>query len=267
MFLDRIVRKKREEIAEKSAKIPQSALERLAAQTAPARDLLAALRQPGLGVIAEIKRASPSRGPIRPDLDAAALALQYEEGGAAAISVLTDEPHFGARPGDLEAVRTAVSVPVLRKDFILSEYQLWESRAMGADAVLLIVAALETELLPRLIDLAMKLGICPLVEVHTADEVDVAVACGAQAIGINNRDLATFRVELETTRRLRPLIPPGPAVVSESGIVSPRDAALVGQWGVDAVLVGEALVASQDPAGFLRSLRASASGFPARGEA
>lgn len=205
-------------------------------------------------MIAEIKRASPSKGPIRPDLDAQALARGYETGGCSALSVLTDGPHFGALEGDLPAARAAVSIPVLRKDFLISEYQLWESRALGADAVLLIVAALERQTLRRLISLAVELGMCPLVEVHAEDEVEAAVEAGARVIGINNRDLRTFRVDLETTQRLRTMIPPEIAVISESGISGPSEAAVVRSWGVDAVLVGEALVRSADPAALIRSL-------------
>lgn len=254
MYLEAILEHKQREVAERSAQLPLGALMRRAESAGPPRDFLSALRRPGLGVIAEVKRASPSRGPIRPDLDAPALAARYESGGCAALSVLTDQRHFGARPEDLQQVRAAVSVPVLRKDFILDQYQLWESRAMGADALLLIVAALDRRVLARLVELAGGLGMLPMVEVHTAEEVEIALDCGASVVGINNRDLRTFRVEIETTRRLRPLIPPEVAVVSESGIAGPREAGLVREWGADAVLVGEALVTSEDPAGLVRAM-------------
>jgi indole-3-glycerol phosphate synthase len=171
VFLSRILEAKRREVEERSARQSLAELRLLAADAPPPRDFAAALRRPGLGVIGEVKRTSPSRGPIRPDLDPVALAREYEAGGCAAVSVLTDAPFFGALQGDLESARAAVSVPVLRKDFLLSEYQLHEARAMGADAVLLIVAALEAEELSALIGLAGDLGICPLVEVHTEDEV------------------------------------------------------------------------------------------------
>lgn len=257
-FLSRILETKRRETEKRSAQRPLGELRRQA-ETAPApRDFLGAVQQPGLGVIAEIKRASPSRGPLRPELDAPALAREYEAGGCAAISVLTDSGYFGALPGDLPSVRGAVSVPVLRKDFHLSEYQLWEARAEGADAVLVIVAAMDRSSLARLIELARELGMCPLVEVHTAEEVAVAIDCGASVVGINNRDLSSFRVDLETTRRLRPLIPSWIPVVAESGIRGPEDARRVRDWGVDAVLVGESLVCSEDPRGLVRLLGSSA---------
>lgn len=254
MFLSKILEAKRREVEERSARAPLGELERLVARAPGPRDFGAALRPAGLAVIAEIKRASPSRGPIRTDLDAPALARQYEAGGCAAISVLTDEPFFGARPDDLGSVRAAVSVPVLRKDFLLSEYQLWESRAMGADAVLLIVAALGEDELSALIRLSRELGMTPLVEVHTEEEARTALECGATVVGINNRDLVTFKVDLETTRRLRPLVPPGVTVVAESGIGGPHEAALVREWGADAVLAGEALVAAGDPARLIQAM-------------
>lgn len=255
MFLDVILADKQREVAEREAVRPLDVLERMAASANPCRDFQHALQKPGLSVIAEIKRASPSRGPIRPDLNALALAMEYEAGGCAVISVLTDGPHFGARDGDLPGARAAVSIPVLRKDFLTCEYQLWESRALGADAVLLIVAALERHALRRLISLSEKLGMCPLVEVHRQDEVEAAVDAGARVFGINNRDLHSFRVDLETTRRLRPMIPPGGVTISESGILGPAEAALVRSWGADAVLVGEALVSSPNPGDLIREMR------------
>jgi indole-3-glycerol phosphate synthase len=254
VFLDAILASKRTEVAERRQSHPLGVLEAIAEHANQPRNFLGAIRAPGLSVIAEIKRASPSKGPIRPDLDPPALAREYEAGGCSAISVLTDGLHFGAREGDLRAASGAVSVPVLRKDFLIDEYQLWESRAMGADAVLLIVAAMNRQNLRRLVTLSGELGMCPLVEVHAEAEVEGALDAGAQLIGINNRDLRTFRVDLETTRRLKPLIPPTVAVVSESGIAGARDAALVRSWGVDAVLVGEALVSSGNPANLIEAL-------------
>lgn len=229
-------------------------LERAVAGAPAARNFAAALARPGLSVIAEIKRASPSRGPIRPELDAPALARSYEAGGCAAISVLTDAVHFGAREDDLQVVRGALSVPVLRKEFVVADYQLFESRAMGADAVLLIVAALGASALRRMIGIAAGLGLAALVEVHDEREVDTAIVCGASIIGINNRDLTTFQVDLSTTARLAQLIPAGILKVSESGISSPRSAAEMYAAGVDAVLVGEALVTSPDPERSVRAL-------------
>lgn len=254
MVLDAILDAKRLETEERAAARPLSVVREAALGADAPRDFLAALRGAGFGVIAEVKRASPSKGAICPELDAATLARQYERGGAAAISVLTDGPYFGARAGDLESARGAVAIPVLRKDFVLTEYQLFESRAMGADAVLLIVAALGERELPRLLESATALGMCPLVEVHSPLEVGLAVECGAEVIGINNRDLATFEVDLETTRRLIRLIPSHVTVVSESGIAGRSDAELVKSWGADAVLVGEALVRSGDPTSAIREL-------------
>lgn len=262
MFLERILESKRIEVAERAVQTSLETLKRRAAEAPDPRELVAALRRPGLGVIAEVKRASPSKGPLRPDLDAPALARLYEEGGCTAISVLTDGPHFGARPDDLPAVRGAVSVPVLRKDFLIADYQLWEARAMGADAVLLIVAALDLETLARFIGVAGGLGMTALVEVHTAEEVKVALECGARVVGINNRDLHSFRVDLEVTRRLRPLVPAGVAVVAESGISGPADAAALRELGVDAVLVGEALVTAEDPAAMVRAISSGAGRAP-----
>ena len=254
MFLDTILADKRREVDENRRVRPQAALEPEVAGMGPCRDFQRAIRKPGLSVIAEIKRASPSKGPIRPDLDPQALARDYEGGGCAALSVLTDGPHFGALEGDLPAARAAVSIPVLRKDFLTCEYQIWESRVLGADAVLLIVAAMEPPTLRSLISLSAELGMCPLVEVHAEQEVEAAVDAGARVIGINNRDLRSFRVDLETTHRLRSMIPPEIAVIGESGISGPSEAALVRSWGVDAVLVGEALVRSDAPAGLIRHL-------------
>lgn len=254
MFLDVILADKKKEVAEKLHARPLAALERMAANVDPPRDFLKALQRPGLSVIAEIKRRSPSKGPLRPDLIPESVATAYERGGCAALSVLTDGPHFGAHDGDLPSARASVSIPVLRKDFLLCEYQVWESRVLGADAVLLIVAALDGQTLRTLINLAGELGICPLVEVHGEDEVEVAVTAGARVIGINNRDLHSFKVDLQTTCRLRPMIPPGVIVISESGISGAGEAALVRSWGVDAVLVGEALVTSANPAELIRSI-------------
>jgi indole-3-glycerol phosphate synthase len=254
LFLERILSSKRHEIEVRTAEVPLSLVLQRAVEAASPRDFLAAVQQPGLGVIAEVKRASPSRGLLKPDLDAPALARRYDEGGCIAVSVLTDSPFFGARPDDLASVRSTVGVPVLRKDFVVSDYQIWESRAMGADAVLLIVAALPQQDLEHLLAIAGAAGLCPLVEVHTAAEVGIALECGATLLGINNRDLHSFRVDLETTHRLRDLVPPQIAVVSESGIAGPAEAALVRGWGVDAVLVGEALVTCQEPENLLRAL-------------
>ena len=221
----------------------------------PARDFVAALKAPGLSVIAEIKRASPSRGPIDPDLDPPALAAAYEHGGAACISVLTEPRHFLGSLDDLLRVSEAVRVPVLRKDFVVDPVQIWESRAMGADAVLLIVAALDDQTLIDLLAETHLAGMEALVEVHNENEVDRAVAAGVRVIGVNNRDLGSFEVDLGTAERLATQIDREAATVAESGIWSPADARRMQAAGYDAVLVGESLVRAADPAALLTGLR------------
>lgn len=224
-----------------------------ARRAAPARDLAAALSGPGLAVIAEVKRRSPSRGPIDPDLDPAALAAAYERGGAAAVSVLTEPDHFGGSLADLAAVRDAVAVPVLRKDFVLHPAQVWQARAAGADAVLLITAVLDDALLAVLLEAAGEAGLTALVEVHTPDEARRAAGAGAEVIGVNNRDLGTFEVDPATAERIRPLL--GDAVaVAESGVSGPALAARMAAAGYDAILVGEAAVRAPDPAAFVAGL-------------
>jgi indole-3-glycerol phosphate synthase len=215
-----------------------------------------ALRSSGeIRLIAEIKRRSPSRGDLCLDLDAAKLAKRYEEAGAAAISVLTDDYFFGGSLMDLYEARFTAWLPVLRKDFILDKVQIWQiAGERGADAMLLIVAALTDRNLRELLHEAKRYGIDCLVEVHSEIEVETAVRAGAEIIGINNRDLNTFEVDLKTTERLRKLIPEGRIVVSESGIHSRADVEWLQGLGVDAILVGEALVTSPDPAAKIREL-------------
>ena len=254
MILDEILANKRAELAERKQTEPESALARRAAAAAPAGDFQAALAGPNLAVIAEVKRASPARGPLRIDMDAPAMAARYAEAGAAAISVLTDERYFQGSDQDLVAVRAAVGVPVLRKDFVVDAYQVYEARALGADAVLLIVRALESRLLRELAILAGELGMAALVEVHTPEELDTAAEIGATLIGINNRDLTRMTVDLSTTERLLARVPAGATVVSESGIRGAQDVRHLQTLGVDAVLVGEALVTADDPAERLRDL-------------
>jgi indole-3-glycerol phosphate synthase len=257
VILDEILRHKRAEVAERRARQPQAALERLAARTPEPRDFVAAVRGPDVRLIAEVKRRSPARGDLDPGLDPARLAREYVAAGASAVSVLTDGRFFSGSDGDLRAVRAAVGVPLLRKDFLLDPYQVWEARALGADAVLLIVRALDDEALGALGELAGRLGMAALFEVHAVEEVARALAAGARLVGINNRDLGTLGVDLGTTFRLRPLVPSGVVVVSESGI---RDGGAVRELrriGVDAVLVGEALVTAADRAGLVRDLVAA----------
>ncbi len=233
----------------------EAALRERAAAAPAARDFAGALRRDGLAVIAEIKRRSPSAGPIDEGLDPAARASAYAAGGAAALSVLTERDHFGGSLDDLAAARGAVALPVLRKDFVVHPAQVWQARAHGADAVLLIVAILDDAALAQLLATAADAGMAALVEVHTAGEADRAVAHGARIIGVNNRDLSTFSVDLATAERLRPALPDDVVAVAESGVSDPRGAARMAAAGYDAILVGEALVRSADPASTVRGLR------------
>ncbi len=228
--------------------------ERAAIRTS-ARDFAAALAAPGLQVIAEIKRRSPSAGPIAPDLDAAAQAKEYVAGGAAAISVLTEPDHFDGSLADLEAVRAAVDVPVLRKDFTVDAVQIWEAAAAGADAVLLIVAILDDADLGALLETARRAGVAALVEAHTLGEVDRALRSGASIIGVNNRDLTTFVTDLATAETAAGSLTETSLTVAESGVSDPAGAARMAAAGYDAILVGEAAVRADDPAQFIASLR------------
>jgi indole-3-glycerol phosphate synthase len=256
-ILDDIVRDKREELQRRRATVAQSVLETRCRSLAAARDFEEALRPVAGGVrlIAEVKKASPSRGVLKADLDPVALATTYAGHGADALSILTDEKYFQGSLADLQAVRAAVDVPLLRKDFTLEEYQLWEARAAGADAVLLIVAILDPPLLRDLLQAAKGVGLAALVECHTAPELEVALGAGARTIGINNRDLRTFETRLETTLALLPKIPPGPIVVSESGFFTAEDVRRVAVAGAHAVLVGEGLVRAADVGAKVRELR------------
>ena len=212
-----------------------------------------------LSLIAEVKRASPSAGVIAADFDPVEIARRYEAAGANAISVLTDERFFQGQLDDLVRVREAVDLPVLRKDFVLEDVQIYEAAASGADAILLIVAALRQEELERLLDVAATCQLDALVEVHTLEEMDRALATDAQIIGINNRDLTTFRVDLATTEALSEQVPPGVLLVSESGLRTAEDSRRVRACGVDAILVGEALMRSTDVMKHAAELRLSAS--------
>jgi indole-3-glycerol phosphate synthase len=231
----------------------EAALRRQAAASPPARDLAAALGGSGLSVIAEVKRRSPSKGVIAPMLDPGILASAYAAGGASAISVLTEPAHFGGSLGDLAAARAAVTLPVLRKDFVVHPAQVWESRAAQADAVLLIAAILDDAALADLLQTVRTAGLAALVEVHTEDEARRARDAGARIVGVNNRDLATFSVDLGTAERLRPAL--GDVVaVAESGVSTPEAAHRMAAAGYDAVLVGEAAVRAEDPARFVAGL-------------
>ena len=253
-ILDEILSWKRVEVARRMRALPLAAVMDAAAAAPAPRDFCAALRQPGVSLIAEVKRASPSKGVIRADVDPAALARAYEAGGAAAISVLTDERFFQGSLADLGAARDAVTLPVLRKDFVIDAYQVYEARAAGADAVLLIAAALVDDALQALHVLARELGMAALVEVHDAAELARAMAIDPRVIGVNNRDLRTFRVDLETTAQLRARVPSGVVLVAESGIRGPEDVARLASIGADAMLVGEALVRAPVPGDKARAL-------------
>ncbi len=252
--LEQILAHKRAELDRRRREVPEDRLAAQAASAPPPRDFEAALAGAGLRVVAEVKAASPSAGVLRDGLDPAGLARAYARGGACALSVLTDLRFFRGAPAHLQAARAATELPVLRKDFTLHPYHVYEARAMGADAVLLIAAALPHEELAALVRLARHLGMAALVEVHTEEEVDRALAAGARVVGINNRDLNTFHVDLGTTLRLRPRIPDSVQVVSESGIETAEDVRRLWGAGVRAVLVGSSLVRSPDPQAKLREL-------------
>jgi indole-3-glycerol phosphate synthase len=245
-ILDKIVDHKRRELIECKQARPLKALETKARAAPPPRETVAALRTPGVSLIAEIKRASPSKGLLHPDLDPAEWARTYVEGGAAAISVLTDQRFFQGSLDDLCLVRQAVDVPVLRKDFVIEPYQVYEARAAGADLILLIVAILCDQDLTTLYRLVRDLGMSALIEVHDERELARALAVGPRIVGINNRDLHTFTVDLGTTERLQDLVPDDVVLVSESGVHTRSDVERLAALGADAMLVGESLVKAQD---------------------
>lgn len=245
--LEEILAGVRADLAEREARVDLDQLKAQAARQTAALDPLPLLRSSGVSVIAEVKRSSPSKGSLADISDPAGLASDYEAGGAAAISVLTEQRRFGGTLDDLRAVRAAVDTPVLRKDFIVTSYQLWEARAYGADLALLIVAALEQNALVSLIERAESIGLTPLVEAHTADEVARAADAGARIIGINARDLKTLDVDYTTFERLSPTVPDGVVKIAESGVRGPHDVIELARAGADAVLVGETLVTGKDP--------------------
>ena len=260
-ILDTIIAAKRREVRAREQDIPRQQLMAQAARAPRACSLAAALRpaqataagKPRL--IAEIKRRSPSAGAIVENLDVATTVQAYEQAGAAAISVLTDEQFFGGSLADLAAARAATARPILRKDFTVNTYQIFEARAGGADAILVIVAATEEADIAEYVECAEGLGMDTIVEVHTSDELKVAQRAGAKIIGINNRDLQSFRVDLATTAQLTAMVPPETIIVSESGIHTAADVRKVYESGADAILVGEALLAKRvDPATKIREL-------------
>jgi indole-3-glycerol phosphate synthase len=255
--LDPIIASTREQLAQRRATVPDAALEQAAAARDDFRPFAHALAAgPGLSLIAEHKRRSPSAGVIRDDLQLEDVVGAYERGGAAAISVLTETTSFGGSLDDLKRARAVTSLPVLRKDFIVDPYQLLEAVAAGADAILLIVAALTPHELAALHHQATELQLAALVEVHDAQELDIAAGAGAEIIGINNRDLTTLQVDTRTTFALAPLAPPGATVVAESGFSSRAELDELAGAGVDGVLIGEALMRAGDIEAACRELAA-----------
>jgi len=256
-ILSRLVAEARRDMHRRSALVSQDQLEQWIRDYTP-KDFVGALRGPGLAVIAEMKQRTPSQGIISDDYRPFELARAYEEGGAAAISVLTHMAGFGGRPEHVQEARQATSLPILRKDFITDPFEVGEARAAGADAILLIVGALAPSDLRRLIAVSKSRGLAALVEVHDAEQTRVALDAGAEIIGVNHRDLRTFAIDLGLTARLRPLIPKEVALVAESGVRSSADAQRLREAGADAVLVGESLMRAADPAAVIAELRSGA---------
>jgi indole-3-glycerol phosphate synthase len=245
--LDEIIAGVRIDLAEREGGTPLADLKEAARRAPDALDPMPAFRAAGVGVIAEVKRSSPSKGALAPITDPAALAANYQSGGAATISVLTEGRRFGGSLADLVSVRAAVDIPVLCKDFIVTSYQLWEARAAGADLALLVVAALTQNELEALLDRAISIGLTPLVEVHDEEEVDRALAAGATLIGVNARNLKTLDVDRDTFARLAPRIPDDVVRVAESGVRGAHDVFEYAKQGAHVVLVGETLVTGKDP--------------------
>lgn len=245
--LDEIIADVREQVEARQQRVPLQELKDRAAEAAPVRDAYSVLRRAGVGVIAEIKRSSPSAGALAEIPDAAALAGEYEAGGARCISVLTEPRYFGGSLEDLSAVRASVDVPVLRKDFVISSYQVHEARAYGADLVLLIVAALEQNVLIGLRERIESLGMTALIEVHNEEEADRALEAGARVIGVNARNLRTMEVDRSVFERVAPGLPNNVVKIAESGVRGPHDLIRYAAAGADAVLVGEGLVRQKSP--------------------
>ena len=255
--LDQIIAGVREDLAARQRLVSLDQLKEQVSSTPLARDLMAAFTGPDVAIIAEVKRSSPSKGKLSDIADPAELAYIYASGGAAVVSVLTEERRFGGSLKDLDDVRAKISIPILRKDFMVTPYQIWESRAHGADVILLIVAALNQDSLIELLSCADSLGMQTLVEVHTEEEVDRALGIGAKMIGINSRNLKTLEVDRQVFPRLAAGISPEIIKVAESGVSGPAEVAEYAKAGADAVLVGEALVTSADPRLLLANLIAA----------
>ncbi|MGO8671490.1 MAG: indole-3-glycerol phosphate synthase TrpC [Capsulimonadaceae bacterium] len=254
--LDTILAHKRTEVDARRAVVPLAEVKARAKDAPPARPFATALHRPSTALIAEVKKASPSAGVIRADFDPVSIAREYESSGAACLSVLTDERFFQGHDNYLGAIRSTVRLPLLRKDFTVDEYQVYEARAIGADAILLIAAALDPDEVADLHGIAHSVGLDILVEVHNEMEMEVATGCGAYLIGINSRDLHTFVTDLATVERLAPLAPPGVTLVAESGIKTPADVARVSAAGAHAILVGESLMRQPDIASAVLQLMA-----------
>jgi indole-3-glycerol phosphate synthase len=254
MFLQKILAHKKQEIAERKALLPLSELKRRLEETPLPLDFERAIRSRRGALIAEVKRSSPSRGRIRKDFDPVGIARVYAENGAAAVSVLTDQRFFEGHDSFLRQVRTSVPIPLLRKDFIIDPYQVYETRFLGGDAILFIARSLDSGLLGEFLGISSELELSSLVEIHDEADLEKALSAGARMIGINNRDLSTFSTDLETSIRLAPLLPKEVAVISESGIRSRGDIERLMAVGVHGFLVGETLMVARDMAGKIREL-------------
>ncbi len=256
-FLKLIVEHKKQEVAEAEKKLPENELRAKAETPAARRPFIKKLQEPGpagVNIIAEVKRASPSKGSICPELDPAVLAGEYEAGGAAAVSVLTEQKYFKGSIDDLKKARQATSLPVLRKDFLITPYQVYESAVIGADAILLIVRILSKTQLKDLLGLSKELGLDALVEINSEDEVEAASESGARLIGINNRNLKSFETDIKTAMRLKSLLAPDQIAVAASGISARNDIEKNLEFGIHNFLIGESLVRAEDTKAFLRSL-------------
>ena len=264
--LDEILEGVRADLTARQRAVPLDSLKEAAGKAPAARNVVAAFKGGDVTVIAEVKRASPSKGALAAIADPASLAMDYEAGGARVISVLTEPRRFGGSLDDLAAVREAVQVPILRKDFVVSSYQLWEARAYGADMVLLIVAALEQNALVSLVERALSIDLVPLVEVHTETELDRALDAGARVLGVNARNLATLEVDRGVFGRLAPRVPEGVIKIAESVIRGPHDLLAYAAAGADAVLVGESLVTGKDPRSAVADLVTAGSHPALRGD-
>jgi len=260
MILDQIVAAKRQEIASLKKITPLANMQKAVGDLPPTRAFRQAINHRPCAIIAEVKRSSPSKGRIRDDFDPVQIASIYQEHGARAVSVLTDKQFFEGNGAYLAAIKKAIALPLLRKDFIIDAYQIYESRILGADALLLIAAILEPRQLQEYIELAEQLGLAPLVEVHDKEELAKALVAGAEIIGINNRDLQTFSTDLKRTLELAPIIPQGKIVVTESGITTRKDIELLMAAGINCFLIGEALMRADDIGEKLRELLGKGAG-------